>query len=53
MKLEKRAIQKRRVLVTTLTKKIAEELTEYYIELGVKKVKYIRFLILILWKELK
>lgn len=26
-------------MVTTLTKKIAEELTEYYIELGVK-VKY-------------
>ncbi len=31
--------KKERVLVTTLTKKMAEELTEYYLELGVK-VKY-------------
>ena len=37
--IRKRAAKKERVLVTTLTKKIAEELTEYYIELGVK-VKY-------------
>lgn len=34
-----RVIKKERVLVTTLTKKLAEELTEYYIELGVK-VRY-------------
>lgn len=34
-----RAEKKERVLVTTLTKKMAEELTEYYLELGVK-VKY-------------
>lgn len=34
-----RVKKKERVLVTTLTKKLAEELTEYYIELGVK-VKY-------------
>ncbi|MDR1831988.1 MAG: excinuclease ABC subunit UvrB [Fusobacteriaceae bacterium] len=31
-----RAKKKERVLVTTLTKKMAEELTEYYINLGVK-----------------
>lgn len=37
--IRKRAEKKERVLVTTLTKKLAEELTEYYIELGVK-VKY-------------
>ena len=37
--IRKRVTKKERVLVTTLTKKIAEELTEYYIELGVK-VKY-------------
>ena len=37
--IRKRVAKKERVLVTTLTKKIAEELTEYYIELGVK-VKY-------------
>ena len=37
--IRKRATKKERVLVTTLTKKLAEELTEYYIELGVK-VKY-------------
>ncbi|MDR3258380.1 MAG: excinuclease ABC subunit UvrB [Fusobacteriaceae bacterium] len=34
-----RASKKERVLVTTLTKKMAEELTEYYIGFGVK-VKY-------------
>ncbi|RUA06003.1 MAG: excinuclease ABC subunit B, partial [Fusobacteria bacterium] len=34
-----RSNNNQRVLVTTLTKKMAEELTEYYIELGVK-VKY-------------
>lgn len=37
--IKKRALRKERVLVTTLTKKLAEELTEYYIDLGVK-VKY-------------
>lgn len=37
--IKKRVEKKERVLVTTLTKKLAEELTEYYIELGVK-VKY-------------
>lgn len=37
--IRKRAEKKERVLVTTLTKKMAEELTEYYLELGVK-VKY-------------
>lgn len=37
--IKKRAIKKERVLVTTLTKKLAEELTEYYIDLGIK-VKY-------------
>jgi excinuclease ABC subunit B len=31
--------KKQRVLVTTLTKKMAEELTEYYVELGIR-VKY-------------
>lgn len=34
-----RADRKERVLVTTLTKKMAEELTEYYLEFGVR-VKY-------------
>lgn len=34
-----RAKKKERVLITTLTKKMAEELTEYYSELGVK-VRY-------------
>lgn len=34
------ALKKARILVTTLTKKMAEELTEYYIECGVK-VKYL------------
>ncbi|WP_026338927.1 excinuclease ABC subunit UvrB [Fusobacterium russii] len=37
--IRKRALKKERVLITTLTKKLAEELTEYYIELGVK-VRY-------------
>ncbi len=37
--IKKRAVKKERVLVTTLTKKLAEELTEYYIDLGIK-VKY-------------
>lgn len=37
--IRERAKNKERVLVTTLTKKMAEELTEYYINLGVK-VKY-------------
>lgn len=37
--IRKRTAKKERVLVTTLTKKLAEELTDYYIELGVK-VKY-------------
>lgn len=37
--IRKRAEKKERVLVTTLTKKMAEELTDYYIGLGVR-VKY-------------
>lgn len=37
--IKKRVAKKERVLVTTLTKKLAEELTEYYINLGLK-VKY-------------
>lgn len=37
--IRKNALKKERVLVTTLTKKMAEELTEYYLTLGVK-VKY-------------
>lgn len=37
--IRKNALKKERVLITTLTKKMAEELTEYYINLGVK-VKY-------------
>lgn len=37
--IRKRSIAGERVLITTLTKKMAEELTEYYSELGVK-VKY-------------
>ena len=37
--IRERVKRKERVLVTTLTKKIAEELTEYYVNLGVK-VKY-------------
>lgn len=37
--IRKRVLRKERILVTTLTKKLAEELTDYYIELGVK-VKY-------------
>ena len=38
--IHKRAEQKERVLVTTLTKRMAEELTEYYTELGVR-VRYL------------
>ncbi|NWF51494.1 MAG: excinuclease ABC subunit UvrB [Nitrospirae bacterium] len=34
--IRKRAEKRERVLVTTLTKKMAEDLTEYYIELGIK-----------------
>lgn len=37
--IRERVKRKERVLVTTLTKKMAEELTEYYVNLGVK-VKY-------------
>ena len=37
--IRKRVENRERVLVTTLTKKMAEELTEYYLELGVR-VKY-------------
>lgn len=37
--IRKRVEKKERVLVTTLTKKMAEELTEYYLELSVR-VKY-------------
>ncbi|MCX3067397.1 excinuclease ABC subunit UvrB [Cetobacterium somerae] len=37
--IRKNTLKKERVLITTLTKKMAEELTEYYITLGVK-VKY-------------
>lgn len=37
--IRKRVEKRERVLVTTLTKKVAEELTEYYLELGVR-VKY-------------
>lgn len=37
--IRKNALKKERVLITTLTKKMAEELTEYYITLGAK-VKY-------------
>ena len=37
--IRKRVLRKERILVTTLTKKLAEELTDYYIELGIK-VKY-------------
>lgn len=37
--IRERVKRKERVLVTTLTKKMAEELTEYYLELGIK-VKY-------------
>lgn len=38
--IRKRVENKERVLVTTLTKKMAEELTDYYSELGIK-VKYL------------
>jgi excinuclease ABC subunit B len=34
--IRKRAEKRERVLVTTLTKKMAEDLTEYYVELGIK-----------------
>ena len=34
-----RTVKGQRVLVTTLTKKMAEELTDYYLEYGIK-VKY-------------
>ena len=37
--IRKNTLKKERVLVTTLTKKMAEELTEYYLTLGIK-VKY-------------
>lgn len=37
--IHKRVVKKQRVLVTTLTKKMAEELTEYYSDLGIK-VRY-------------
>lgn len=37
--IRKNTLKKERVLITTLTKKMAEELTEYYVTLGVK-VKY-------------
>lgn len=37
--IRERVKKKERVLVTTLTKKMAEELTEYYVNLGIK-VKY-------------
>ena len=40
--IRKRVEKRERVLVTTLTKKMAEELTEYYLELGVR-VKYMHF----------
>lgn len=39
VEIRKRVAKKERVLVTTLTKKMAEELTEFYMDLGVK-VKY-------------
>jgi excinuclease ABC subunit B len=39
-RIRERAEQKERVLVTTLTKRMAEDLTEYYEELGVK-VRYL------------
>ena len=38
--IQKRVKQKERVLVTTLTKRMAEDLTEYYADLGVR-VKYL------------
>ena len=38
--IQQRAAQKERVLVTTLTKRMAEELTEYYTELGIA-VRYL------------
>ena len=38
--IRKRAVQKERVLVTTLTKRMAEDLTTYYQELGVR-VRYL------------
>jgi excinuclease ABC subunit B len=38
--IQKRVMKKERVLVTTLTKRMAEDLTEYYADLGVR-VKYL------------
>jgi excinuclease ABC subunit B len=38
--IQKRVKQKERVLVTTLTKRMAEDLTEYYADLGIR-VKYL------------
>ncbi len=38
--INKRAIKKERILVTTLTKRMAEDLTDYYLELGVR-VRYL------------
>jgi excinuclease ABC subunit B len=38
--IQKRVRQKERVLVTTLTKRMAEDLTEYYADLGIR-VKYL------------
>ena len=34
--IKKRVTQKERILVTTLTKKMAEDLTEYFVELGIR-----------------
>ncbi|MEI8135266.1 MAG: excinuclease ABC subunit UvrB [bacterium] len=38
--IRKRAIKKERVLITTLTKRMSEDLTDYYIKVGVK-VRYL------------
>ncbi|MDY6862071.1 MAG: excinuclease ABC subunit UvrB [Thermodesulfobacteriota bacterium] len=38
--IKKRIEKKERILVTTLTKRMAEDLTEYYVDLGIK-VKYL------------
>ncbi|OGP50911.1 MAG: excinuclease ABC subunit B [Deltaproteobacteria bacterium RBG_13_43_22] len=38
--IEKRVLRRERILVTTLTKRLAENLTEYYQELGIK-VRYL------------
>jgi len=40
--INKRVMKKERVLITTLTKKMAEDLTEYYSNLGVK-IRYMHF----------